>query len=259
MTDYCRGFAYPIPTSFYDALVACRFEQGDLLYTDAIAYEASWGEALRSLNYMIQVTAPIRGSVASGGEKQRDGKKPPDQVFRDNSETEVSFELTDVKADKKTSYTTTQGQLYTAIRSGDLSALECQFNVPMGLRDANKLIPSLSLRTYAGDGRRLFAFFGLLGTDLLYNKLEALQRGFGEEATLTRTHVSEIKELADEDMNPMLELYAYALNMSEDEIDEAAKSVLYKPSKDKKTDRENWRLATHGYLEEGDEFNLQRY
>lgn len=98
MPDYCPGFTYPIPTAFSDALVACRFEQGDVLYSDAIAHEAAWGEATKSLNYTIQVTAPTRGTTTGTSDKQREGKKSPDQQFRDNWETEVSFELTDFKS-----------------------------------------------------------------------------------------------------------------------------------------------------------------
>lgn len=248
MPDYCPGFTYPIPTAFSDALVACRFEQGDVLYSDAIAHEAAWGEATKSLNYTIQVTAPTRGTTTGTSDKQREGKKSPDQQFRDNWETEVSFELTDFKSGEKSNHTVTQGQLYTALRTGDLQALEGSPNPPVGLREANQLLPQLPLNNYADDGKKLFAFFGLTGTEALNQKLDALDKAF-DGTQPRRIHVNDIGELQGKDMNPLLALYVYALEMTEDEIDAAAKSTLYKPSKEKKTDRENWRLATHGYLE----------
>lgn len=247
MTDYCKGFAFPVPTAFYGPLASCRFEQGDVLYSDAIAYEETWGDSLKSLNYIIQVISPIRGSVSgSGGEQQ--GKPSADVAFRDNSETEVCFELRDVKANKKTTHTTKQGQLYSLLRTGDLSALERPFEVPVGLRGASKELPRLSLRTYAGEGKRLFAFFGLMGTDHLYQKLEALNQAFGESCQLTKTHVSEISELEGMDMNPLLKLFVYSVDMTDEEVDAAVKSVLYKPAKEKKTDKEVWRLNAHGLL-----------
>lgn len=248
MIEYCKGFKYAIPTAFYGALVSCRFEEGDILYSDRIAYETTWGEAMKSLKYIIQVTAPMRGSVAGGGEKKREGTKPPDQVFRDNADTEVSFELRDIKAGTKTKHTTTQGQLYAAVREGDLSALDRPFDVPLGLRDATKMLSDLPLGTYGRSRTRLFAFFGLMGTDLLYNKLQALKQAFGKNVEPTVTHVDKVKEFEGKDMNPLLNLYVYDLDMAEDDIDAAVKSVLYKPAKVKKTDREMWRLSAHGEL-----------
>ena len=248
MPDYCQGFTYPIPIAFCDALVSCRFEQGDVLYSDAIAYEKTWGEAVKSLSYTIQITAPTRGTTTGTADKQREGKKSPDQQFRDNWETEVSFELTNVKTSEKVNHTVTQGQLYTALRTGNLQALEDSTEPPFGIRDANHLLPELPLKSYADDGKKSFAFFGLTGTEALKQKLDALNVAFNGLQP-RQTHVNDILELQDKDMNPLLELFVYALDLTEDEIDAAAKSTLYKASKEKKTDRENWRLATHGYLE----------
>lgn len=81
-TGYAEGWKFSIPTCFRDSLdiklmpratgekdeygkpifknewtqgeLYC-FHEGAILYNDKIAYEASWGDALKSLEYMIQV------------------------------------------------------------------------------------------------------------------------------------------------------------------------------------------------------------
>lgn len=120
--EYLEQFTWPVPKGFSDAVAACKFEQGDLLYNTRRAYEEDWN--LDNIDWIVQVQSPSRGSMSTKAEDVK-------TVFADNWRSDLILELTDVRNDRaKRTVQTTQGRLYTALRFGDLSILESEFDEP---------------------------------------------------------------------------------------------------------------------------------
>tara|TARA_B110000444_G_scaffold151049_1_gene141328 strand:- start:120 stop:434 length:315 start_codon:yes stop_codon:yes gene_type:complete len=53
---YAKGFAVAVPDCFKNALNTGQFSAGDLLYSNKSAYEKVWSEALKDLQYSIEVS-----------------------------------------------------------------------------------------------------------------------------------------------------------------------------------------------------------
>lgn len=114
--EYLDQFAWPVPKGFSDAVFACKFEQGDLLYNTPRAYEEGWN--WDHIDWVIQVKSPSRGTTRP---KSEDIKT----VFADNWRSILILEITDVRNNRsKRVIETTQGRLYSTLRFGDLSYLE---------------------------------------------------------------------------------------------------------------------------------------
>ncbi len=109
------GFAWAVPRAFGAAVHACRFEQGDVLYSDASAYDENprVGPPAR---YHIQVLDPPRTTRAlrADGEGQR---------FFSNWDSPVTFEWMDYHGDRCEERSSTQGGLFTCLWKGDVGAL----------------------------------------------------------------------------------------------------------------------------------------
>ena len=83
------GLSCAVPKAFGSALHGCRFEQGDVLYSDASAYDES-KRGKRLTGYHIQVLDPPRSSRAMSGEGES-------QRFFANWESPARFEWMDYR------------------------------------------------------------------------------------------------------------------------------------------------------------------
>lgn len=52
---YAEGFKMSVPECFKASLNNGIFSQGDTIYSDTVAYEKPWGEALKQLEYAVEV------------------------------------------------------------------------------------------------------------------------------------------------------------------------------------------------------------
>lgn len=52
---FAQGFAFAVPDCFRNALKTGQFSEGDILYCEKTAYEKVWSEALKDLEYSIEV------------------------------------------------------------------------------------------------------------------------------------------------------------------------------------------------------------
>lgn len=68
--EFFSNFTWAVPHAFSDAVGLCRFEEGDMLYDTAKAYEGEWGDAVKYINHSLQVRYPAR---ATSGEKEKSG------------------------------------------------------------------------------------------------------------------------------------------------------------------------------------------
>ncbi len=113
---FIGGFAWPVPQAFASAVSACRFEQGDVLYSDAAAYHA-WPEGAGALSYHIQVLDPPRAARALTRESE--GKR-----FFANWESPVEIELTRLTEGRCERHATSQGRLFSCLWRGDVALLQ---------------------------------------------------------------------------------------------------------------------------------------
>ncbi|MBW2696888.1 MAG: hypothetical protein JRE70_10480 [Deltaproteobacteria bacterium] len=111
------GFAWPVPRAFAGAVAACRFEQGDVFYSDTTGYEP-WKKGGPRPAQRIQVLDPpktARALVAGDGDGKRffSNWRSPVEVIRAAGDEPAGAPCV-----------TTQGRLFTGLWRGDASWLE---------------------------------------------------------------------------------------------------------------------------------------
>ena len=134
--DLIRGFAWPLPSAFAAAVAACRFEQGDVLYSDAAAY-GGWRDFVRRKGHHIQVLDPARSvralaADAEGGRMLASWHSP------------VEIEITVLPRGDSERLRTTQGRLFCCLWRGDLAQLDAESaepEPPAGARDLQRRLP----------------------------------------------------------------------------------------------------------------------
>ena len=120
--ELIAGFAWPVPRAMVGAVSACRFEQGDVLYSQAKAYQA-WPKGLDGLKFGVQVLDPPKSARALGPEAE--GNR-----FEANWSSPVELELTDYAKETDTRLVTTQGRLFCALWHGDPAQLDPENSEP---------------------------------------------------------------------------------------------------------------------------------
>ena len=145
--EFISGFAWAVPKAFKDAIIRCWFEAGDTLYDTRKGYDR-WDEALKALNYSIQVK--YSPSSANSRITIESEKKKFDSVFKANWEKALKIEVTDYKSGQRPKhFSTTQGRLFSFLRYGDLNLLDLNSHpeIPIILIDEarkllNEVVPS---------------------------------------------------------------------------------------------------------------------
>jgi hypothetical protein len=250
LPDYFDGFSWALPSAFADALALCRFEQGDVLYDTQRAYEGEWGTALRHIKYQVEVKFPLRG----GGVKSSESE---DSAFEDNWNSKVVIRFVDHRASSEREVTTTQGNLYSMLWSGDISALGgLSVPPPLGARHLmGKLAGVLeSLRkkhSRAVNNSAVFVMPFDHTSKLLRSKLRTVESAL--QTLGAKRGVMAVKDLEIEGASAFAPTscvvwFAMSPEHKSETVTSLLKRHLHKPSKDKKTDRENFNLKTHGLL-----------
>ena len=114
--EFIEGFAWPVPRALAGAVSACRFELGDVIYSDAQGYEA-WPGGRKNLGFALQILDPPKTARALAGEAE--GKR-----FDANWGSPVELELSDFAAGATRGVETTQGRLFTCLWRGDPGCLD---------------------------------------------------------------------------------------------------------------------------------------
>jgi hypothetical protein len=248
--DYFDGFSWALPSAFADALALCRFEQGDVLYDTQRAYEGEWASALRHIRHRVEVTFPLRGGSVKSNESE-------DSAFEDNWNSKVVFRFVDHRASSEREITTTQGNLYSLLWKGDVGILDGQsLPPPLGARHLlaklNLVLDSLRsghARKISGGSVFLLPFDHT--SNLLRSKLRTVATAL--EALDAKCGLVAVKDLELQGADafaPTTSVVWFAVSSEHkhEAITNLLKRHLHKPSKDKKTDRENFNLKTHGLL-----------
>ena len=120
--DFIEGFGWPVPRALAGAVSACRFEQGDVLYSDPLAYGA-WPRGRKGLSFAIQVLDPPKSArvLAPGSEGNR---------FEANWNSSLELELTEFGQERVERRVTTQGRLFCCLWRGDETQLEARGDAP---------------------------------------------------------------------------------------------------------------------------------
>jgi len=245
-TEFFEGFAWAVPEAFSEAVAACQFEEGDMLYDTQKAYEDDWGTAVKHIHHLIQVREPARGSSTTSKESR--------SVFKKNWTSEVYFELRSPPGNSVSKYIrTTQGRLYSALWHGDLSIVNKDApepKIPLQLRDVTKsLKQTISFAKELAGSNPVFVMARDLSNSISTIKhmkvKSSLHSHFSAENHAFMPKKTGLKNW--ERISPTIDVVFYVMNPAEhDDIHETLKSQLYVPAKDAKKDM--FRLSAHGML-----------
>lgn len=245
--EFFNGFTWAIPKAFSDAIAACKFEEGDILYDSPKAYEANWGEAVKHINHHIQVREPARGTSVSGETQER-------LVFNKNWNSEVYFQLVSHKAKKEPQFIrTTQGKLYSALWHSDLSVFDDDQttpDLPLQLKDVSKkLTDTKSCAKKLAGSKPVFVMARDLSNPISRNKhstvKSTLHLKYGAVNHSVKVADSGIKD--SDSILPTIDIVFFVMERGEyQEIHDALKAKLYTPGKD--TTKDMFRLNAHGLL-----------
>lgn len=61
---FVKGWHMAVPEAFKDALKRRRFDEGDVFYDSAKAYELPWAEALRHIGLAVQIRTVIGDEIS---------------------------------------------------------------------------------------------------------------------------------------------------------------------------------------------------
>jgi hypothetical protein len=243
--DFFDGFTWAVPKTFSDAVTACRFEEGDILYDSRKAYDGEWGEAAKYIKHSLQVRSPTRGTTAASNASG--------SVFGKNWDAEVVFELQDDAGDEPTRLIeTTQGKLFTALWHGDLSVFEADLipELPLRLKEVSRMLEQAILAAESLSNEKPTF---IMARDVA-NSISKLKH-MRVLATLRSHFKAKPKVLLPreaglqgwERIAPMIDVVFYVMESgSSSQIHDVLKAQLYVPAKDAKKDM--FRLSAHGLL-----------
>ena len=243
--EFFDGFTWAVPKAFSDAVTACRFEEGDILYDSQKAYTGEWGGSVEHINYSLQVYSPPRGSTAA--------VNVSGSVFGENWETEVTFELQNISGDESARFIqTTQGKLFTALWHGDLSVFDDDLNaeLPIRLKAVSKM---LDLAIPAADSLSKGKPTFIMARDLA-NSISKLKH-MKISATLHSRFNAKLNAITPrkaglngrDRIAPTIDVVIFVMESgSLGEIYNAIKEQLYVPAENAKKDM--FRLGAHGLL-----------
>jgi len=261
--EFFDGFEWAVPKAFAAAVHACRFEQGDVLYSDSGAYDAS-KRTKHPAAFHVQVLDPPRTNRATAG----DGEG---QRFFSNWESPVTFEWMDYRKGETYERKATQGDLFTWLWRGDrgpleFGDLEVELERPLLLRDLSPRVEEhLDAVTDAffkasgrnvskgkrGTKQHLFAMAIDQSSDASRVKGERIVNALGKNFGVEQ-HAFSPRELMLEDaskFHPALEVFAVMIGCSEaKEIEDELRGVLYVGGKGAEKEGGRFQLARHGSL-----------
>jgi len=237
---YFEGFDWPVPQAFSEALAKCKFEQGDVLYSNRCAYELAWGEAKRKLEYSIQIISPPR----SLGSSNSDGA---DGIFLSNWGSPVEFELTSYQDKKKERKKTSQGNLYMTLLHGNLSIVDQEevHEPPFTVSEINRRLPDISFEK-TRESQFLLAFDAT--SEILRVKRAKIEKALAELSSIHEHPVQSVPALSEFTILPTISIIVFDVDLNLPETEAKIKEAVYVPVKNKKTDRERFRLRDHGLL-----------
>jgi hypothetical protein len=210
-----------------------------------------WDEALKHLKYGIQIKTPKK--TAKGTLKEDE-----DAVFVRNWNEPVSFELTRYQENKREMIRTTQGRLYSFLRTGDFALLDGRTQAPAApilVIEANRILDQID-KSALGEVSKgmekphIFIMASDPTNPVSRAKLADIRRCLGEYELREMTFTPHDLKLANADgYAPTISYVAFATDTGAiEKMRDCLKKVLYKPSKSRKTTIDRFELRRHGLL-----------
>jgi len=238
--EYFTSFKWAIPLSFSDALAYCEFAKGDILYDSPCAYEKKWGDAIYNIDHSIHV-------VNSFKSKNKTTDHDAEKRFQTNWNSEILINLTDCKHKKNKQLQTTQGKLYLTLWKGGTAHLYASNHpkIPHTFSQLHKNLEKIKiLRTH----KATFTMAFDLTNRALSTKKSKIENEFKGKASLKIYSHKDISLELKKDFLPTVQLLCFSFDIETEKIERALKDLFYTPSIDKKTNREQFRLRSHGLL-----------
>jgi len=243
MSDYFSKFTWPLPRGFKSALEFCKFEEGDLLYSDKSAYESGWHP---NLGFdMLQIVSPRRSEARSS--------RSADSIFADNWQSKVVMDLW-MPNNNKWRVETTQGALYKSLWLGDLD-----FCTNPGMRIAQPL-GAIQLKSSMKEAVRAIRELHMLdrscafllpfdeSQELHLEKVRKLDAAFGATAK-SRTHYANDVTDASTEFLPTVWIKEYSIDLEGGAAQKLIQDALYTGKLS--GDEAQFKLSNHGWFEEG--------
>ena len=129
--EFFANFNWAVPRALANAVGTCRFEQGDVLYSDRCGYE-SWPGSQAQLRYRLQVLDPPKTARALSPEQE--GSR-----FAANWGSSIEFELTDRRSGETIRQVSTQGRVFSCLWRGTPEVLSEDLPAPEAPRGQREL------------------------------------------------------------------------------------------------------------------------
>lgn len=226
-----KGFAWPIPLAFSNALAKCQFELGDVMYSDISAYDMPWGQAIERIQHSISVTkSTLLKTEASEG------------VFALNWAAPVELELRNHQDGSLSKIKTKQGNLYSTLWKGDVSLLdEDNENLMVPLTHL-AIKPKLQSVTVAKACTSQFLIASDAASSLFKEKIRKIEQALGNESETSVYIASELPEFSSLDLLPTVEIVAFNTSLCSAEVEVRIKEAVYLGAGNQ------FSLKTHGTL-----------
>jgi hypothetical protein len=185
-------------------------------------------------------------------------EKEEESVFADNWNMTVVFSFTDHKENKTGEVTTTQGRLYSLLWKGDLRYIDKDAPPPpmptlamQILRDLPRATDHVRKSVLKGEARACVFLMPYDRTRQLlkskFRKVEDSLKGF--KTRICFVSPAEAGLPSETGFAPTVSIACFCVHGTPDSaVEQALKKALYTPSKDKKTDKDLFRITAHGYL-----------
>ena len=245
--DFFPGFKWAVPTAFADAVFQARFEEGDVLYDSKEAY-VKWDKAKEQITNSIQIRFPSKVVAALSNDKK--------SVLSRNWNSEVRLDLCEnsTKVGQGLIYTT-QGRLFTLLWKGDLNVLDTNTVNPEPPMIAMQVKKELKKKFVdiqpkvieIVDSSSIFVMVYDAASHLLKGKYDDLLQQLSCKPERLSPREAGLKNWRE--ISPTIEILLFQSgDLSEADFEDKLKQALYKPSLNKKTDKENFKISGHGIL-----------
>lgn len=243
--DCFQGFSWCVPKAFRTAITACRFEEGDRLYPTERAY-LPWNPVGNGFPHGIMVVSPKRSF--SGSDRGEDSASTFERNWYSNAI--VNLENYHSKTTRKIE--TTQGRIFTCLWKGNVDVLDHAGTHP----EMPLLVPKLKpfLPDFAPIFRNQFPSHSLFlmaldqASDVMLVKRNAVAAALQNfELTMSFVSVEETDISERERFIPTAGVACFAAsNGGFEELKDAIKSVVYRPTPGRISEQDQFRIEAHG-------------
>ncbi len=248
--EFFSGFKWAVPLAFSEAVSRCFFKEGDVLYDSPTAYDANWEEAIKNIEYYLQVRYPPR---FTRGTTEKESESIKKSVFARNWNSEVRLDLYKNQEMVEEQKETSQGRLYTALWKGDIGILERNSEAPQIPIPVNQVTRNLgeasqtAKKLSGGDAVFVMARdrTNLVSTEKYRKVLSKLRRHLAGEPKLLRPQSAGLSDWII--IAPTIDIaFFQTKGVSADKLHDLVEEALHEPGKGAM--KKMFRISAHGTI-----------